>query len=303
MLLVKKMLLAGSKIVLPDLSGGEKWEKDTVYPAGTYRVTIRAGCAYNSTDGLNSGVGFTQDIVMTQSFIIRAYCGTSATSSSSGVNPYTGTYKRSSNLTTSKPTAGGIFGNSAAAGRIISGRTTQTTTYRPGGPNCLGDGESYGTTVHIGAGSCMHFLPVGGVFGTNYLACFHAAGPGGGHSGTTTSTRTNAACTGAGSAYGGAGGGGCAVLNVSSQYAGYAGGDGAGGTGGAGGGTSTTAGATNGSAGSGVGAGQGGPATNTSDIHLATPQGGVAYYNGTSWVTPTKTVHALQGCIKVEKIA
>lgn len=296
-MLANRLLFGKKDLPLPNLTGASKWEENTVYSPGTYKVTIRSGACYHPTLGMVGGVGFTQTVTVNQKFFIRAYCGAAANSAASGTNPYSGTYKRNASLTSAIPSNGGIFGGPGGT-RLIS---STSGTPQPGGCNCLGDGQSQGT-YHNGAGSCCHFIPVDGTFGTNYLFCFHCAGStciGGGRG-------ANWGASGGGGAYGGGGGAARSMTPTAHYGYGYAGGAGAGGNGGSGGGTSTSAGGTAGGKGGGVGGGDGGKYLSSSSggqIAQITPTyAGVAFYNGSTWSAPSKTTHSLTGCIIVEKV-
>ena len=127
------------------------------------------------------------------------------------------------------------------------------TFFTSGGANCLGNGNlmrwgTYGSHFASGAGSCLHILPVGGSFGTDYLRAYHAA-----------------PIAGAGSAYGG---GGIEGTSVGEKPGGWftRGGNSPYGNG------ATTLG------GAGQGIGCGGLKINNSLC------GAGAYFNGTSWI-------------------
>ena len=149
--------------VLIDLNGAEKYEEDTIFIPGRYEVLVQAGsCA----DVGMSGKVF-QTITIPQKFIVRAYCGSSGTSVAGGTNLYSGPFKVNPYHWDITPVSH-IFGNCGASGRIKSDQNT--TIYGSG--NCLGDG-ALNSSLGIGAGSCMHIMPIGGVFGTDYLFAFH----------------------------------------------------------------------------------------------------------------------------------
>lgn len=310
-MLARKLLFAmNSMPELPNLLGASAWvHDDIVYPKGTYKVEIGSGASWKNL-GVNiyepTGVGFTQTIVMKQKFVIRAYCGGAGSPTDIGRNPYSGPYKRSAVAQEGAQANGGIFGNSGGNTVLVTVRTGSRSIIPKGGPNCLGDGAKYenNSVKFGGAGSCLHFMPVGGVFGTDYLACFHCAGSS--VAAEPTSSRGPAQCAGGGGgAYGGGGGAGRAMSTSGavSYFEGWAGGPAAGGNGGAGGGTAKTHGATAGSKGAGVGAGDGGGAVvNTSGSVPATGFGGVAFYNGSTWSTPTRIIHSGQGYIRITRI-
>jgi hypothetical protein len=138
----------------------------------------------------------------------------------------------------------------------------------PSGGNCLGSG-GYGNNVAMGsgAGSCLHFIPVGGTFGSNYLYAVQVA-PGG-----TPTLSSSGGCAGGGSAYGGAASG-SADSTASGGIASHNGGSTPFGTGGAGVVAPPGVHTTRGNNGSGIGAGFGG--------NLG--YGGAAYFDGTAWI-------------------
>lgn len=301
-MLMTRMMLGGVKVPpLPNISGANEWvHDDYIYPAGRYRVEVASGCGYFQSQQ-NDSVGFVQEVVMTEKFIIRAYCGSAGTSTAGGVNPYSGSYKRSAIAQTAKQANGGIFGNSGGVTLHQSGRTgSNRTIYPSGGPNCLGNGARLGV-LSSGAGTCLHFLPVGGTFGEDYLRCFHCAGSAMPAT-ATTSSRPRNACGGGGGAYGGGGGAARSFTNISMKVEGYDGGDAAGGQGGKGGGTSTAVGVTQGTKGSGVGAGDAGVAANAAGQTPGPALGGVAFFDGANWIQPTRFVRTGTGMAKVEKL-
>lgn len=176
-----------------NLSGAQKFEEDTVFPAGRYSVDVQAGGGFFKNGA--TWVGFPgrveQEINITAPFIIRAYCGGAASSVLHGINPYSGEFKVNAYTDASNvPSVSHIFGNSGS------------TTFNPynnamiscTSGNCLGNGSDYSNVAHSGAGSCLHFVPVNGVFGTDYLAAVHV-------------TAASMSTAGSGSAYGGAGSG------------------------------------------------------------------------------------------------
>lgn len=175
-----------------NLSGAAKFEEDTVFPAGRYSVDVQAGGGYEAygQNQLRKSARIVQTVSVQHPFVIRAYCGSAATASAPGVNPYNGAFKVNPYMTESNvPAVSHIFGN--------SGSTTISGNYWPTSGNCLGDGASItspGTGYYNGAGSCLHFVPQGGVFGNDFLAAFHV-------------TAAPIGTAGSGSAYGGAGSG------------------------------------------------------------------------------------------------
>lgn len=133
-------------------------------------------------------------------------------------------------------------------------------------------------------GACCHFLPKNRTFGTtDYYRCFHCGAQG------------DASCGGSGAYGGGAGGRGArtasAHLIPSIAQTGATGNNGKG-TGGAGG-TDTT----NGQPGSGL---SGNPGSSGTGVGAGTAlQGGIAWYNGSSWVTPTRLNQTVSSFLKV----
>lgn len=187
--------------VLVNLSGAQKFEEDTVFFPGKYRIEVAPGRSLYADPALNTqltGVSNMNHVeVIRVPFLVRAYCGGNATTSSSGINLYSGPFKVNA---VQNPTGvagidvNHIFG--AGGGNCYFGAAWTDQKLYGGGANCLGNGASYipafiTTRNFSGAGSCLHLLPVNGVFGTDYLRAYHASplAPGGG----------------GGSAYGGAG--------------------------------------------------------------------------------------------------
>lgn len=202
--------------VLVNLSGSQSFVEDTVFPKGVYRVDAVAGATF---DGIGPGQPMTSDtkkgvggkvyteVTIEVPFIIRAYCGSKGGYGVGGTNPYSGPFKVNALYQESNVAAvNHIFGNRGGSASI-SGQTAQF----PGSGNCLGDGVGVNSNNNekwgIGAGSCLHFLPVGGTFGTDYLFAAHCAP---GATGWAGVPRCIAGC---GSAYGGAAGGGAAYVN------------------------------------------------------------------------------------------
>lgn len=186
--------------VLLDLNGAAKFEDDTVFPAGRYRIQIAPGEAYMSDDVFEglfkteyiNYMDFEEEIK--EPFIIRAYCGSDGTSSSYGTNPYDGSFKVNGvgqNVKQNGIDVNHIFGAGGGNGYILG---YNADTYLPGGGNCLGNGAHCVNTAgslrrvnNYGAGSCLHLMPVGGVFGTDYLRAYHISAyapcPGGAYGG------------------------------------------------------------------------------------------------------------------------
>lgn len=249
--------------VLVDLHGAAAFEEDTRFFPGHYRIELAPGRIALPTSGMLSGatvalrtVTMSYDETLYDYFKVRAYCG--ANSEDGGLNPYSGPFKvdMASNVSSSTPGidvnhifgAGG--GNSHEKFKYTGpdGSHTSVVT-RLGGPNCLGGG--------IVGGSCLHLMPLDGVFGTDYFRAYHAA-------------PTMPAYYGHGSAYGGAKAG---AYNTGSGYSGQwftRGGDSPYGTGGR----------TIGEVGTGIGAAK-------------TNAGGAAYFNGSEWVDVPSTVKVI----------
>lgn len=253
-----------------NLSGAQKFDEDTVFPAGRYSVDVQAGSGGSEPPSGYPDVfrvksrRVTQTFIVREPFLIKAYCGSRGWTNSAGVNPYVGEFKVNGvGTTVSIPAVNHIFGNAGSA----SG--SAVAYYAPSGGNCLGNG-AYNSNVVMGsgAGSCLHFIPVGGTFGSNYLYAVHIA-PGG-----TTGVLGWGA--GGGSAYGGAGSGGAnssAGDGVTSQN----GGSTPFGSGGAGVYAAPGVYSTPGNNGSGIGSGY-------AETGSQPAYGGAAYFDGTSWV-------------------
>lgn len=189
-----------------NLSGAEKYEQNTVFRPGKYRIELAPGKDFGGGSLAPYGYIVNMDLTdtITQPFIIRAYCGSDATSlNDPGYNLYTGPFKVNAvdvnTISANSPVppidVNHIFGAGGGNGYNTGSGIAPLNTYkRSGGANCLGDGNftSHHTMGGInkasGAGSCLHLLPVGGVFGTDYIRAYHAA-----------------PVSGCGSAYGGAG--------------------------------------------------------------------------------------------------
>ena len=255
-----------------NLSGAQSFEQNTVFIPGVYLVDVQAGTPYVSSSYGSPVVGcggrIQTEVSVSEPFIIRAYCGSRGTSTAGGINPYSGAFKVNSvTSNVSVPTVNHIFGN-AGSFAMLAG-AAQIGAHRYSSGNCLGNGAVYNGSS-IGAGSCLHLLPVDGVFGTDYLFAFHCV------SGTFTNGRDGG---GIGSAYGGAGSG-----TVYSSGGGMgsattlAGGSTPYGSGGAA--HTTTSGLILGSNGTGAGYGYGGGVS---------ANGGGAWFNGTAWVDSRDT--------------
>ena len=212
--ITKSFNWAGRTLV--NLSGSQQFVENTIFPKGVYRVDVVAGATFDGighdqpmTVNSKKGVGgkVYTEVTMEVPFIIRAYCGSKGNYGVGGTNPYSGPFKVNALYQESDVAAvNHIFGNRGGSASI-SGQTGQF----PGSGNCLGDGVGVNSNNNekwgIGAGSCLHFLPVGGTFGTDYLFAAHCAPAAIGWNG---SPRCIAGC---GSAYGGAAAGAAFYLN------------------------------------------------------------------------------------------
>lgn len=237
-----------------NLSGAAKFEEDTVFPAGRYSVDVQAGgTEYSFFPEIGGNI--TKNIIVNSPFIIRAYCGSAGRQNERGINPYSGGFKvnpRSSGGNV--PSVNHIFGN-AGSPQILE--KDGSISLRSSG-NCLGDGAE-----GFGAGSCLHFIPVGGTFGIDYLYAFHVVG-------------TCDYGAGGGSAYGGAGSSyayGTTVQGSSWWYSSSNAGSTPYGVGGAG---VRTGGIQNGNSGTGPGYGQGG-------VQYVATIPAAAWFDGTQW--------------------
>lgn len=257
-----------------NLSGDQKFDEDTVFPAGYYKVDVQAGSGGGATTDSVFRIAsrrVIQTFVVNTPFIIRAYCGSKGFGATIGQNPYVGEFKVNGIASNANvPMVSHIFGNAGSAGEYGH---QDGNKYAASGGNCLGNGVkgTDGGDLSSGAGSCLHFLPVGGVFGLNYLYAVHIAP---GAAGLETG--------GGGSAYGGAGSG---YASSSTVRAGASkdGGSTPFGAGGAGVYASPGPGYVQGHDGTGIGAGIGGGSW------IYTPNkkisyGGAAYFDGTNWV-------------------
>lgn len=184
--------------ILVNLSGSQKFEDNTVFLPGKYKIEVAAGLdsltiskqGSASTTYTNQTVYVSQNEVITTPFVVRAYCGSNATGSTSpGINQYSGAFKVNAvdarTLSSSNRPTGvdvnHIFGAGGGNGYsyINNPITGAVWMYAGGGANCLGNGNVtiYGNqqTRSSGAGSCLHLIPVGGVFGTNYIRAYHVS--------------------------------------------------------------------------------------------------------------------------------
>ena len=232
--------------VVLTMNSGATFAPDTKYAPGTYEIQI-AG-APNTNSGYSTQNCFTIQTTMTEIFQIVAVTSTDATDS----------FLQGLGISSA---AGTIFGGRGGKSAGISGGSV--TPWQQG---CLTWG-----------GACCHFLPIDGVFGTNYLRCFHCGAPASGVYG------------GAGAYGGGAGGRGARTYNAATggyfNSTGATGISGAGGSGGAGGNGTTSGNPGTGDAGrpgnsgSGIGAG-------TATV------GGVAWFDGSTWRAPSRSSNA-----------
>lgn len=200
--------------VLVNLSGSQSFVEDTVFPKGVYRVDVVAGSTFYGTgpttpmvsdNGTGVGGKVLTEVTLEVPFVIKAYCGSKGGYGVGGTNPYSGGFKANAwTQDANVPSVNHIFGNAGGSVRYINS-STGTNNFYPGGGNCLGDGVGVNTANNtkygLGAGSCIHFLPVGGVFGTDYLFAAHCCPGATGWHGTPFNVAGN------GSAYGGAAGG------------------------------------------------------------------------------------------------
>ena len=214
------------------LSSEGSYLADTVFVKGRYRVDIGGWFVNNAAYSKDNC--FSQEVSVTEPFIIKAFCHTNDGES------------------LVETANGDIFGGRGGYDASVSGGDTKY-------PNALGS-------------ACCHFMPIDGVFGKDYYYCFHCgASPKGGAYG------------------GGAGGRGSRMYNSAIRgYMNYTGGTGTAGKGGAGGkgGTGTI----NGQPGAGV---NGSPGSSGFGIGAGTAtSGGVAFYNGSIWTTPSRKTNA-----------
>ena len=260
--------------VVVNLTGSSKYEANTKFIPGRYRVEVAPGqgnVSDSSWDDLFSpyctGTNMNHIETINEPFIVRAYCGSDATRSAPGTNPYSGSFKvntASDGTRNHGVDVDHIFG--AGGGNSFSEIAYLSKTYTSGGGNCLGNGGSsyddlFKFTSYGGAGSCCHLLPVNGVFGTNYLRAYH--------------------CTPAwgnpGSAFGGGAGSTCNTVGTSWAYRGgnspY----------GTGGGAIKSDSATR-PAGTGIGAGGKTVHVVIGELESDMVVGAGAYFDGTNWI-------------------
>ena len=256
-----------------NLSGSSKYEGDTKFVPGRYEIDLAAGGEYavwsNGYDASKEGGRVTQIINVTEPFVVRAYSGSRGTSDGNngtiGTNPYSGPFKVNGLTANGTPSyVNHIFGNAGTVSMSSSGPSS------PSSGNCLGNG-AFAVGTSSGAGSCLHLMPIDGVFGTDYLFAFHATGA------------TCAVFGGAsGSAYGGAGSGTSLSFFGESTMSSSAGGSTPYGNGGAGVNNSA------GNDGTGVGCGKG------------SGVGAAAWYDGTNWQTSTASnTKGIDGYIRI----
>lgn len=286
--------------VIVNLSGAQKFDTDTVFLPGKYKVELQAGASKTLSNNQLASESFSGKINVIvnvyEKFIIRAYCGSRASSGlSAGINPYSGAYKVNGNTSygSNVSSVNHIFGNAGSCCRLTGG----STEYYPSSGNCLGDGIAsslYNDSCATGAGSCLHFLPIGGVFGIDYLFAFHATSSSGGFC-VDSPDGIYVLCGGSGSAYGGAGSGSSNDVTLPSiSYNGGSTPYGAGGAGVSGGIGNTKA--KPGNNGTGIGHGFGGGVFAKGCF---TP-GAAAYFDGTQWVESDLVADAREdGKIKV----
>lgn len=167
--------------VIVNLSGAQKFEEDTVFMPGKYKIEVAPGSS-SGIDNTKHAPYMEHIETITEPFIVRAYCGGDATSSTFGTNPYSGPFKvdgKTSLAAQPGIDVNHIFGAGGGNGYQAAGIIPIKIV---GGGNCLGNGIK-DVTFNIyngGAGSCLHLLPVGGVFGTDYLRAYHICGEGNG---------------------------------------------------------------------------------------------------------------------------
>lgn len=261
---IQRMIWPTGDIV--NLVGSAKYERNIVWPAGRYSVDVQSGGMINYPTYKTGRI--LETVSVSTPFIIRAYCGSGANGSTPGTNPYTGVFKvNGRNNNTPIPDVNHIFGNAGSPGVGSTGK------FGASSGNCLGDGVlNTQNQFASAAGSCLHFIPVGGTFGTDYLAAFHATG------------RATAGSQANNSGSGGAYGGGAAGLS-STYYGHYSinGGNTPYGLGGVGGTNS-------GNDGQGIGGGH------------SDQSGAAAWFDGTEWHESTTTNTDGQGHIIVRYV-
>lgn len=256
-----------------NLTGSQKFDSNAVFKRGIYKIELAPGRDSTDvdeaikTDFLGKIVNMVYTEYITEEFFVRAYCGSNAENvSNPGQNVYSGPFKinaRDGAVSRESPSSivppidsNHIFGAGGANTRKELSPAVGNI-YVGGGANCLGNGNFIinGQIPHLtsGAGSCLHLIPVGGTFGTNYIRAYHAAPTGG-----------------AGSAMGG-GGIACLYTGSSGWFSR--------------GGNSPYGNGATGAPGVGTGIGKGGTRSGFSS-HLGYESlcGAGAYFNGTNWV-------------------
>ena len=278
-----KALVDNSGYTILNLSGAQKFDDNTVFNGGVYSIDVVAGSTFVGTatdvpmtSSYGKGVGGKVSVQVTipQPFIIRAYCGSKGNYGVGGTNLYSGAFKENAVYQESIPVAvNHIFGNVGG-----SAKDTNSVQYAGSG-NCLGNGVGINTVNNvkhgIGAGSCVHFLPVGGAFGTDYLFAAHCT------AGATGQSSAPFVVSGCGSAYGGSGAGYGAISSGGSHGTAWAGGRTPYGDGGVAVISSVPA---NFAPASGIGIGAG--LAQASSVMPNWPiRGAAAYFNGEEWLT------------------
>lgn len=187
--------------VIVNLSGAQKFEEERIFAPGKYKVIVQAAASEAVGAQQGSIVCYSgkieKNIYINYPFKIIGYCG-----GKNGINLYSGEFKVNP-VENQTVNVSHIFGTS---GSSSAGAYSEIDGWLGSG-NCLGNGwnRSYFGDYSVGAGSCLHILPVNGSFGTDYYFAFHAtAAPCGASWGE---------CGGGGSAYGGAASGGGAGRN------------------------------------------------------------------------------------------
>lgn len=227
-----------------------------LYQRGRYKVEVSAGWPFIPATHPFSPYGISMVVEMDTPFYIDAYLGGGAQSyrTSATTNPYSGTGKAQSNKSRNgQAQSDGIFGGAGGSGNDSG------VAWAIGGGNAVGNTPSPGDGAYDAggsSGSAVWFVAEGKEVGSlkedgapDAYKCFHCGGHGG-----AAADQTYISGAGGG-AYGGGGGG--RGYSSNSERGGN-------GTGGAGGSLNNN--------GSGIGAGR------------ADRQGGLAYYDGTSWI-------------------
>lgn len=268
-----RFFLAPGDLIV-NCTGGEAFTENTIFPPGVYKIECGAGYSYAPSGYLTGSPGIIsvnrQEIK--EPFIIRAFCGSNATKEGGpGINPYSGDFKQNASTNNDDiPPVSHIFGN---RGSGLFYKVGYSSYSYPGGPNCLGNGAEFGdgsSAAATGAGSCIHFLPVNGIFGYNYLFAAHCC-PGVIMNNHVPEDRYG---PGGGSAYGGAGSA-SAYKSLNWTFSSKAGGSTPYGFGGQGVPVPETNGAVIGNSGQGIGAGApGGSFT----------QGAACFFDGNNWM-------------------